>query len=95
MKKYCFVLAVFLAAAFACFAQGYKYVDASSGLRVRDSASLSAKKIGVVYDRMKVKVVELGPKVTIDGISSNWVKIIMPFALSSPTKPLRLFYGAV
>lgn len=52
MKKYCFVLAVFLAAAFACFAQGYKYVDASSGLRVRDSASLSAKKIGVVYDRM-------------------------------------------
>ena len=78
MKKYCFVLAVFLAAAFACFAQGYKYVDASSGLRVRDSASLSAKKIGVVYDRMKVKVVELGPKVTIDGISSNWVKIIMP-----------------
>ena len=78
MKKYCFVLAVFLTAACACFSQGYKYVEASSGLRVRDNASLSANKIGVVYDRMKVKVVELGPKVTIDGISSNWVKIVMP-----------------
>lgn len=81
-KRFLFVAAMFLMAA-CCFGQkfvagGYAYVDASSGLRVRSDASLGAKKIGVVYDRMKVKVIEVGPKVTIDGISSNWIRILLP-----------------
>ncbi|MBQ0162282.1 MAG: SH3 domain-containing protein, partial [Treponema sp.] len=81
-KRILFVAAMFLMAA-CCFGQkfvagGYAYVDASSGLRVRSDASLGARKIGVVYDRMKVKVIEVGPKVTIDGISSNWIRILLP-----------------
>lgn len=54
------------------------YVNSPEGLRVRDGASLSAKKIGVLYDRMKVKPLEIGKEVTIDGIKSNWVRILMP-----------------
>lgn len=82
MKKRFLFAAMFVVAGF-CFGQGfsaggYAFVDASSGLRVRDGASLNAKKIGVVYDRMKVKILEVGPKVTIDGISSNWIRILLP-----------------
>lgn len=82
MKKRFLFAAMFVVAGF-CFGQsfsagGYAFVDASSGLRVRDGASLNAKKIGVVYDRMKVKIIEVGPKVTIDGISSNWIRILLP-----------------
>ena len=82
MKKK-FLFAVVIMVASFCFGQsfsagGYAFVDASSGLRVRDDASLNARKIGVVYDRMKVKILEVGPKVTIDGISSNWIRILLP-----------------
>lgn len=82
MKKRFLFAAMFVVAGF-CFGQsfsagGYAFVDASSGLRVRDGASLNAKKIGVVYDRMKLKILEVGPKVTIDGISSNWIRILLP-----------------
>lgn len=81
MKKRFLFAAMFVVAGF-CFGQsfsvgGYAFVNASSGLRVRDGASLNAVKIGVVYDRMKVKILEVGPKVTIDGISSNWIRILL------------------
>lgn len=56
----------------------YLYVNASSGLRVRDKPSLNAKKTAVIYDRMKVQVFEIGSETVIDGIKSNWVKIILP-----------------
>lgn len=56
----------------------YMYVNSPEGLRIRNAASLSANKIGAFYDRMKVKPVEIGPEVTIDGIKSNWVRVVMP-----------------
>lgn len=54
------------------------YVDASSGLRVRDNPTLKAQKIGTVDYRMAVKPVKVGSETTIDGIKSNWIKIVMP-----------------
>lgn len=57
----------------------YMYVDASSGLRVRESPSLKANKIDYLFDRMIVEIVEIGDEATIDGITSNWVKIVLPF----------------
>lgn len=83
MKKKILIIVGMILFGACCFGQkfsagGYAYVDASSGLRVRDDADLNARKIGVVYDRMKVKVIEVGPKVTIDGISSNWIRILLP-----------------
>ncbi|MBQ0003984.1 MAG: SH3 domain-containing protein [Treponema sp.] len=82
MKKRIWIFVLMLASS-VCFGQkfergDYAYVDASSGLRVRDAANLNAKKIDVVYDRMKVQILEVGPEVTIDGISSNWIRILLP-----------------
>lgn len=54
------------------------YVNSPEGLRIRDSANLSAKKIGSLYDRMTVKVISIGKEVEIDGIKSNWIKILLP-----------------
>ena len=54
------------------------YVDSPEGLKVRDNPSLSAKKIDVLYDRMSVKVMSVGAETVIDGIKSNWVKILLP-----------------
>lgn len=56
----------------------YLYVDSPEGLRIRSSPSLSGKKIGVLFDRMKVKVISIGGETTIDGIKSNWVEILLP-----------------
>ena len=36
------------------------YVDSIEGLRIRDTPGLTGNRIGVLYDRMIVKVVEIG-----------------------------------
>lgn len=54
------------------------YVNSREGLRIRNSDDLSSSKIGVLYDRMMVKVISVGKQVTIDGIKSNWIKILLP-----------------
>lgn len=54
------------------------YVNASDGLRIRERPDLSSTKIGILYDRMAVKVIAVGNEVIIDGIKSNWVKILLP-----------------
>lgn len=54
------------------------YVDSPEGLRIRKEASLSSEKIGVLFDRQVVKVISIGKEITIDGITSNWVKILLP-----------------
>lgn len=56
----------------------YLYVNSSEGLRIRDTQKLSGNKIGVLYDRMKVKVISIGDEETIDGIKSNWIRILLP-----------------
>jgi hypothetical protein len=56
----------------------YLYVNASEGLRIRNKPSLSGNKIGVLYDRMKIKIISVGAETTIDGIKSNWVQILLP-----------------
>ena len=54
------------------------YVNSPEGLRIRSTPDLSGKKAGVLFDRMSVKVISVGPQVTIDGIKSNWIKILLP-----------------
>ena len=88
MKKNFIALTLFLCSAFiysldAKYFQNnqkidHLYVNASDGLRIRRSDDLSAMKIGILYDRMMVKVVSVGKEVTIDGIKSNWVQILLP-----------------
>lgn len=89
MKKVLTFLTIILFAAAGIFADKnsfYKdgqlvdvlYVDASSGLRVRSEPSLKAQKIGTVDYRMAVKPVLVGDETTIDGIKSNWIKILLP-----------------
>ncbi len=82
MKKNCMLFIAILTAS-CCLAKdfqkgGYAYVDAPTGLRVRSGSSLKARKICFVQDRMKAKILETGPKATIDGISSNWIRILLP-----------------
>ncbi len=54
------------------------YVSSNEGLRVREGDSFSSKKVDVLYDRMCVKVVSVGKEEVVDGIKSNWVKILRP-----------------
>lgn len=54
------------------------YVNSPEGLRIRNKPTLSGSKIGVLYDRMKVKIISVGEETTIDGIKSNWVQILLP-----------------
>ena len=54
------------------------YVDSIEGLRIRDTPGLIGNRIGVLYDRMIVKIVEIGDETVIDGIKSKWVKILLP-----------------
>jgi len=56
----------------------YLYVKSPEGLRIRNKPDLSRNKIGVLYDRMKVKIISAGEETTIDGIKSNWIKILLP-----------------
>ncbi len=56
----------------------YLYVNSPEGLRIRNKPTLSGSKIGVLYDRMKVKIISVGDETTIDGIKSNWVQILLP-----------------
>lgn len=56
----------------------YLYVKSPEGLRIRNKPDLSGNKIGVLYDRMKIKIISVGEETTIDGIKSNWIKILLP-----------------
>lgn len=67
-----------LFAVFCVNAENYKYVDSPEGLRIRDSAALSGNRIGGLVHNQKVVVLETGPEAEIDGIKSNWIKIMLP-----------------
>lgn len=54
------------------------YVNSPEGLRVRESASLSANKICSLIHRQYVKIVAIGKETTIDGITAPWVEILLP-----------------
>lgn len=54
------------------------YVDSPEGLRIRNEPTLKGTKTGILYDRMCVKVMDIGAETTIDGIRSNWIKILIP-----------------
>ena len=53
---------------------GQKYI-ATDALRIRKSPSLSAEQVGRLSKGERATVIEVGEKVTIDGIESAWVKI--------------------
>ena len=54
------------------------YVNSPEGLRIRNKPDLSGDKIGILYDRMNVKIISVGEETTVDGIKSNWIKILLP-----------------
>ena len=53
---------------------GQKYI-ATDALRIRKSPSLSAEQVGRLSKDERATVIEVGEKVTIDGIESAWVKV--------------------
>lgn len=55
-----------------------KYVSSKEGLNIRETPSLSSKKIAALIYASEVNVLEIGAKETIDGIDSNWMKIQIP-----------------
>ncbi|MBR4789507.1 MAG: SH3 domain-containing protein [Treponema sp.] len=54
------------------------YVNSLEGLKVRDTPTLSGKRICGLVNALPVKVVEIGNETEIDGIKDNWVKILIP-----------------
>ncbi|MBB5219361.1 SH3 domain-containing protein [Treponema rectale] len=88
MKKYFILLALILCSGyfFSLDSQyfssnkkiDYLYVKSPEGLRIRNKPDLSGDRTGVLYDRMRVKIISVGKEITIDGIKSNWIKILLP-----------------
>ena len=86
MKKYVFLLILLCSSnvIFSLDASYFKnkksdflYVNSPEGLRIRNKPSLSGTKIGLLYDRMKLKILEIGTEETIDGITSNWIRVLL------------------
>lgn len=74
MKKISFVLVLFFV---ACFVYSIPYTHYTSDyLRIRKDYNLNSQIITVLEPNMGVELVEKGKKDTIDGITSNWVKVI-------------------
>jgi hypothetical protein len=74
MKKITFVLVLFFV---ACFVYSIPYTHYTSDyLRIRKDYNLNSQIITVLEPNMGVELVEKGKKDTIDGIKSNWVKVI-------------------
>lgn len=53
---------------------GQKYI-ATDNLKIRAEPSLNAEKIGLIKKDDYAKILEVGEKITIDGIESAWVKV--------------------
>lgn len=88
MKKI-FVFLLILSVAFKLSAESKKYyknkklintmyVNSLEGLKVRDTPSLSGKRICGLVNALPVKIIEIGNETEIDGIKDNWVKILIP-----------------
>ena len=74
MKKISFVLVLFFV---ECFMYSIPYTHYTSDyLRIRKDYNLNSQIITVLEPNMGVELVEKGKKDTIDGIKSNWVKVI-------------------
>lgn len=50
------------------------YVNSIEGLKVRDTPSLSGKRVAGLVNALPVKIISVGDSVTIDDITDNWVK---------------------
>ena len=50
------------------------YVNSLEGLKVRDTPTLSGKRICGLVNALPVKIIEIGNETEIDGIKDNWVK---------------------
>ena len=61
-------------------------VDSAEGLRVRKEPSLKSEKICTLPDNFNVVITCLGNEVSIDGIKSAWVEIVLPQYLWSGPK---------
>ena len=85
-KKYVIVFLLWLTSVFFVFSENksrlniisIKYVSSKEGLNVREKPDLNSKKIaGLIYGS-EVKIINIGPEATIDGITDNWVTILVP-----------------
>lgn len=81
-----FSLIFFVSATFADKSRFYEgddlydvmYVDATSGLRVREKPDLNAKQTGVLPHAVIVKLIAVGKTEYIDGKDDPWVEILLP-----------------
>lgn len=55
------------------------YVDSEEGLRIRNEAGLSGKRITLLSNMTQVKVLAIGKEETIDGNTAPWVEIQIPW----------------
>ena len=63
------------------------YVNSIEGLKVRDTPSLSGKRVAGLVNALPVKIISVGDSVTIDGITDTWVKILIPAYLWKDDTP--------
>ena len=78
MKKKLFTILLFLSAFYVYSAprlQLYKYMEVTENLRLRTPKHDGRKVITVLNAGTKVKIIDINEEETIDGITSNWVKI--------------------
>ena len=57
------------------FEEKYEYVNSIEGLRVRKEPNINSERLALLRHRDKIKIIEIGEKVTIDNIEGNWVLI--------------------
>lgn len=67
-----------------------KLMTVRENLKLRSGEATSTQVLAVMSAGTRVKVLELGKTETIDGISSNWVKVeVLPGAKDKDGKPIR------
>ena len=67
-----------------------KTMTVRENLKLRSGEATSTQVLAVMSAGTRVKVLELGKTETIDGISSNWVKVeVLPGAKDKDGKPIR------
>ena len=67
-----------------------KTMTVRENLKLRSGEATSTQVLAVMQARTKVKILELGKAETIDGISSNWVKVeVQKGAKDRDGKPIK------
>ena len=67
------------------FTYNYVAVDSPEGIKVRDYPDLDSNRVAGLKDKTVVKLLQEGPKATIDDITAKWLEIELPADLAEET----------